>query len=220
MKNKLIFIVVAFFCVLSSSVAQDVDSVIELANKELANYAIDPVKNVANLERASQLIEEAIKMEPENIGLNVTLGDIYYNLYQSAIKGNDEINATAYLDNAKKSYADALLKDPNNFDANYSMGALYYNKAAYSTQQMNELPEDFSTNGLKKIQVIKNEIMDSFDKALPYFKKSESINPNHLKTLTALFEIYSRKEDDTSLEMKKRLDIMIAGGKNQTSYFK
>ena len=63
--------------------------------------------------------------------------------------------------------------------------------------------------------------MGLFDQALPYFKRSESIAPNDINTLIALVEIFARKEDEViSLAMKKRLDIVKAGGKNQTSYFK
>jgi len=129
--------------------------------------------------------------------------------------------ATAYFDKAKKYYAEGLLKDPKNLDANYSLGALYYNKAAIRTQQLNALPEDLSAEGIKKQTAIRNEIMGLFDQALPYFKKSESIAPNDINTLIALVEIFARKEDEViSLAMKKRLDIVKAGGKNQTSYFK
>lgn len=166
-------------------------------------------------------LEEAIKKEPDNIGLYVTLGNVYDNLYQAAQKENDMAKATAYFDKAKKYYAEGLLKDPKNLDANYSLGALYYNKAAIRTQQLNALPEDFSAEGIKKQTAIRNEIMGLFDQALPYFKRSESIDPNDINTLIALVEIFARKEDEAiSQAMKKRLDIVKAGGKNQTSYFK
>ncbi|MBK8142463.1 MAG: hypothetical protein IPK57_16790 [Chitinophagaceae bacterium] len=63
--------------------------------------------------------------------------------------------------------------------------------------------------------------MGLFDQALPYFKRSESIDPNDINTLVALVEIFARKEDEViSPAMKKRLDIVKTGGKNQTSYFK
>lgn len=166
-------------------------------------------------------LEEAIKKEPDNIGLYVTLGNVYDNLYQSAQKENDVAKATGYFDKAKKYYTEGLIKDPKNLDANYSLGALYYNKAAVRTQQLNALPEDLSAEGIKKFNAIRNEIMGLFDQALPYFKKAENIDPNDINTLSALFEIFARKEDEViSLAMKKRLDIVKAGGKNQTSYFK
>jgi hypothetical protein len=62
--------------------------------------------------------------------------------------------------------------------------------------------------------------MSLFDQALPYFQKAESLDPNDTNTLIALNEIYARKEDELSLEFKKRLDTVRSGGKNASSHFK
>ncbi len=166
-------------------------------------------------------LQQAIDQEPENIGLYVTLGNIYDNLYQSASKDKDDAKAKEYFDLAKKTYSDALAKNPNQLDANYSLGALYYNKAAARTQDMNALPEDFSSDGLAKMKVIRDEVMGLFEKALPFFQKAESIDPNDLNTLIALNEIYAREDDEKmSPVIKKRLDVVKEGGKNPDSYFK
>ncbi len=167
------------------------------------------------------MLEAAIKKEPDNISLYITLGKVYDNLYQTAQKENTLANAITYFEKAKKYFAEALMKDPKNLDANYSLGSLYYNKAAFRSQQLNALPEDLSAEGIKKYTAISNEIMFLFDQALPYFKKSESIDPNDVNTLIALVEIFRRKEDEgISSAIKKRLDIVKSGGKNQISYFK
>lgn len=88
------------------------------------------------------------------------------------------------------------------------------------TQEMNALPDDFSSAGLKKLQTMKDEVMALFDQALPYFQTAESLDPNDMNTLIALNEIYARKEDELSTEFKKRLDTVKEGGKNTTSHFK
>lgn len=166
-------------------------------------------------------LEDAIKLEPNNIGLYNALGNVYDNLSQLALKENDAPKAMAYFDKAKKCYTDVLMKDAKNMDASYALGAMYYNKAALLTQQMNALPGDFSQAGLQKFKAMQSEIMALFDVALPYFKKSESIDPNDLNTLIALVEIFARKEDElTSKEIKKRFEIVRGGGKNSSSYFK
>ncbi len=166
-------------------------------------------------------LEQAIEQEPGNVSLYVTLGNVYDNLFQSALINNDEPKANTYFDNAKRYFSNGLMKDPKNLDANYSLGALYYNKAAVRTRQMNELSDDFSKNGLEKLTFIRNEIMGLFDQSLPYFKKAETINPNDINTLIALIEIYSRKEDLVlSAEMRKRLEVVKGGGKNPSPYFK
>ncbi len=86
---------------------------------------------------------------------------------------------------------------------------------------MNALPEDFSSAGLKKLKVLRDEVMALFDQSLPFFQKAEGINPNDINTLIALNEIYARKEEETlSAEFKKRLELVKGGGKNAASYFK
>lgn len=165
-------------------------------------------------------LKEAIAKEPTNVALYVTLGNVYDNLYQTMSKEKNEAKAKEYFEEAKKYYTQASERDPKSVDAVYSLGALYYNKAAVRTQEMNALPEDYSSAGLKKLQVLKDEIMGLFDQALPYFQKAESLDPNDTNTLIALNEIYARKEDELSLEFKKRLDTVRSGGKNPSSHFK
>jgi Flp pilus assembly protein TadD len=62
--------------------------------------------------------------------------------------------------------------------------------------------------------------MALFDQALPNFQKAESLDANDLGTLTALAEIYARKEDALAAEFQKRLNRVKNGGKNPASYFK
>lgn len=165
-------------------------------------------------------LKQAIKQEPNNIALYVTLGNVYDNLYQAMIKDKNDAKATEYFNEAKSYYEQASSKDPQNVDAIYSLGALYYNKAAVRTQEINSMPDDFSSAGLKKMKALRDEVMGLFDQALPFFQKAETINPNDVNTLIALNEIYARKEDELSLEFKKRLEVVKGGGKNTTSYFK
>ena len=166
-------------------------------------------------------LEEAIAKEPSNVGLYVTLGNVYDNLYQGALKEKNDADATKYFNLAKKQYEGAIKQNPNYLDANYSLGALYYNKAAVRTQEMNALPEDYSSAGLKKMESMRNEVMTLFDQALPYFQQAESIDANDVNTLIALNEIYARKDDEVlSPEFKKRLEVVKGGGKNAGSYFK
>jgi tetratricopeptide (TPR) repeat protein len=165
-------------------------------------------------------LKQAIRQEPNNIGLYVTLGNVYDNLYQAMIKEKNDGKAKEYFDEAKTYYEQASAKDPKNVDAYYSIGALYYNKAAIRIQEMNALPDDFTSAGIKKMEAMGNEIKSLFDQALPYFQKAESISPNDVNTLIALSEIYARKEDELSIEFKKRLEKVRGGGKNDSAYFK
>jgi tetratricopeptide (TPR) repeat protein len=180
---------------------------------------INALLKAGKLDELIDRLKQAISKEEGNIGLYVTLGNVYDNLFQSMLKEKNNAKATEYFTEANKYYGQALARDPKNVDATYSIGALFYNKAAFLTQEMNAIT-DFSAAGLKKLDALKNQVMGLFDQALPYFQKAESLNPNDTNTLVALTEIFARKEDELSLEFKKRLNVVKAGGKNETAYFK
>ena len=73
----------------------------------------------------------------------------------------------------------------------------------------------------KKYEEINKQTKELFEKALPYFKKSEQIDPNDISTLTALTEIYARQNNfELSGEFKKRAKTVDSGGKVEGSYFK
>jgi tetratricopeptide (TPR) repeat protein len=182
---------------------------------------INEYLQTGRLDELTGRLKEAIAKEPTNIGLYVTLGNVYDNLNQMASKNKDAAKMAEYSAEASKYYTQALERDPKNPDANYAMGALYYNQAAIQTQELNALPEDFSAAGMKKYEAMKDGINKLFDQALPYFQKSESVAPNDINTLIALTEIYVRKEDETlSAEFKKRMETVKSGGKNAGAYFK
>jgi tetratricopeptide (TPR) repeat protein len=164
-------------------------------------------------------LKEAIQKEPTNMALYTTLGNVYDQLYQSEIRNKNEAKAQEYYNAALEQYQATLAKDANNVDANYALGALYFNKAAIISQQMNDW-QDYSGPGLKKLDAMKVQMMSLFDQALPYFQKAEMADPNDLNTLIALSEIFARKEDERSLEFKKRIETVRGGGKNETSFFK
>ncbi len=172
------------------------------------------------LDELTARLKDAIKAEPNNVSLYLTLGNVYENLYSNMLKEKNDAKAAEYFAEAKTYYSLGMEKDPKNADAVYSLGALYYNKAALRTTELNALPEDFSSAGIKKYETLKKEIMGLFDEALPYFKKAEGIDANDTNTLIALTEIFARKEDDLALEFKKRLQNVKDGGKNAESYFK
>ncbi|MEQ8704784.1 MAG: hypothetical protein RIC19_12735 [Phaeodactylibacter sp.] len=165
-------------------------------------------------------LQTAIEKEPDNVSLYSTLGNVYDNLYQKALKANDEAAATENFDSAMKYYQQAVEKEPDYVDAIYSIGALYYNKAAVMTQDLNKYADDYSKEGLKKYETLKKQIFTEFDNALPFFQKAESINPSDLNTLIALKEIYARKDNlEKSNAFKERIDRVQAGEKIEDAYF-
>ncbi len=181
------------------------------------------INHFLKLGKLDQLIDklkDAIEAEPNNVSLYSTLGSVYDNLYQKEVQAGNDEKAQEYFDMALDYYQQAAEIDPKYVDAIYSIGALYYNKAAAMTQDLNKLADDYSKEGLKKYDALKKDVFAQFDKALPYFQKAESIDPNDMNTLIALKEIYARKDDlEKSKVFKERFDKVQAGEKLQDSYF-
>ncbi len=164
-------------------------------------------------------LEEGIKAEPDNPSLYATAGSVYDQLYQKSLEAGEE-NAQEYFDKALKYYDQALEIDPDNVNATYSVGALYYNKAALMSKELAVLENDYSKEGTAKYEALQDKIFEEFDKALPYFQKAESLDPNDRNTLIALKEIYAKKNDiEMSNEFKARLEKLESGETNDDSYF-
>ncbi len=169
------------------------------------------------LEVLTDKLKAGIAKEPKNVSLYFTLGNVYDNLSQ---KETDPAKSEAYAAEAMTYYKKTLELDAKNSDAIYSIGASFYNKAALFSKEMKKLESDFSKPGQKKYEEAEKLMIAEFDKALPYFKKAESINPNDQNTLIALKEIYAKKNDmQLSKEFKSRLETVQGGGKNAKSYF-
>jgi len=175
---------------------------------------------IGKLDELIGRLEKAIEIEPNNVSLYTTLGNVYDNLYQTAVKDADTEKEQGYFDNAFKNYSMAVEKDDKNVDAHYSMGALYFNKAALVTQEMLKLNDDLTKAGMKKYDALKVQSVELFNQALPHFKKAESLNANDLNTLIALKEIFARIDDiEKSNEFKTRMEAVQGGGTNASSYF-
>lgn len=153
-------------------------------------------------------LERAIEIEPDNVSVYVTLGQIYDKMYQDAAT-SDPVLAEENFVKAMSFYQRALEKETNNFDAVYSIGALWYNKAAAYSQELNALSSDYSPAGNKKYEAKKAQMDEAFMKALPFFLQSEQINPNDFNTLVALKEIYARQDKlDLVDQYKQKLEAL------------
>ncbi|MFZ1676385.1 MAG: hypothetical protein WBP41_13190 [Saprospiraceae bacterium] len=148
-------------------------------------------------------LEKAIQMEPENVSIYVTLGQIYDKLYQDQ-SSTDPAAATDNFNKAMSYYQQALAKDAKSFDAVYSIGALWYNKAAAYSIDLNSVSTDYSAAGTKKYEAIKAQMDETFVKALPFFLQAEQLNSKDANTLIALKEIYARQDKLDLVEQYKQ----------------
>lgn len=163
-------------------------------------------------------LKEGIEKEPNNITLYFTMGNVYDNLAQ---KEKDPAKSAELATESLNWYKKTLEKDPKNADAMYSIGAYYYNKAAKVSQELKKVESDMSKAGQKKYEELTAAMLAEFENALPYFQKSEAMDPNNQNALIALKEIFARKNDmNMTKEFKSRLENVQSGAKNEKSYFK
>jgi tetratricopeptide (TPR) repeat protein len=153
-------------------------------------------------------LEQALVLDPENVSIYITLGQIYDKLYQDQA-ATDPVAAEESFTKAMSYYQQALTKDAKNFDAIYSIGALWYNKAAAYSVELNAFSNDYTPAGTKKYDAKKAQMDETFVKALPFFQQAEQINPKDANTLIALKEIYARQDKlDLVEEYKKKLEAI------------
>ncbi len=187
-------------------------------NTELLFSQINVYLKEGKLDQLVSSLKQAIAKEPTNASLYINLARVYDDLHTREEKAGNTAKALEYENEAISYYKQSAEKDPKSPDPHYMLGAMYYNKAAAVAIEMNGL--DNTSAGLKKYAELNKKMLTLFDQALPYFQKAESLDANDMNTLIALNEIYARKEDELSLEFKKRLEVVKGGGKNPASHFK
>ncbi|MFT4664626.1 MAG: hypothetical protein ACI8YQ_004112 [Polaribacter sp.] len=166
-------------------------------------------------------LEGAIAADPDNVSYYSALGNTYDNLFQKEMGDKNLVKADEYFNKAMDYYGQALEKDENYFFAIYNTGVLYVNKANLLIEELKVLEDkgDYSKSALAAMEEKKTGINTEFEKSLPLFQRAEKLNPNDVNTLSALKEIYARKEDfEVSKIFGERMKVVESGGEN-TSYF-
>lgn len=200
---------------------------VNLRNEEL-NYYIKTGKQDVLMKK----LEDAVAKEPNNAELHFNLANGYNNLaFPKDATGKDApkpSNFDELFAKAETSYQKALAIDGANGGYNYNMGVLYYNLATDYNKRMNELADVINKS---KVPAEKKKLEDnyakfntnrdaSFEKALPFLVKTvAAYEPNekslssddkfsYISALTALKEIYARKNDMAkSAEYKAKLEL-------------
>ena len=136
---------------------------VELINHYMANKQSN---------EALSYLEQAIKNEPNNVSFYFAQGALY-----------DQIGKQ---EEAKVSYEKALEINPDHFDSWLNLGVQVYNKSIEMVKAANDIP----TNKPKEYDAAIAAALEQMNKAIPYFEKCHSINPNDTYTMQALKECY------------------------------
>lgn len=160
----------------------------------------------------------AIEMDPDNHSLYNVLGNVFMTLMTDAFEEGDSALAEEYFVTSRQYLEQAIEMEPNFFEPYYTIGSMYFNRGAVITQRMNEL--GMSREDQRKYEEYNKQANAYFDKALPFFQKSESLEPNDVTTLIALREVYARMQDfEMVQEFAERLSRLEAGEKIESPFF-
>lgn len=172
------------------------------------------------LEALISRLKAALESDPENISFYISLGHIYAEKQNESADQGDFQTAQDHFNESKYYFTRALDVDDQHAPALYNLGALHYNKAAVITKELNLLEGDNSANNVRTIVAKQSQMATFLDQALPYFQKAEAADPNDLATLTALKEIYTRKDDSSmAVEFSERIAKIEAGEELNKSFF-
>ncbi len=172
-----------------------------------------------SLNELTNKLENAIKINPKNPALYSSLGHVYNQMQKQEVQKNNFNLSKTYFQKSRSYFTQALEVNDTYGPALYNLGALYYNNAATITKEIKVLEGDQTSEGLRSVMAKKSEMLSALDQALPYFQRAEAVNPSDQATLSALKEIYSRKNDSTLVaEFENRLKRIQTGEKIE-SYF-
>ena len=120
---------------------------------------------------AIAMLDAAISKEPNNAVLYDTKGRIY----EIGLNDNEK---------AKECYVKSLEIDPENGDVVFNLGRVYYNQGIAKKNEASLISD------AKTYQEENALAEDLFRKALPYFEKVRSLNPDHRDVVIGLRNIY------------------------------
>lgn len=159
-------------------------------NKDIMISLINIYLGSGKKDEAEKVLSNAIALDPENKELHYVVGTIY--------EGQER------YDDAEIAYKKVLAIDPTYNNALLGLGAVFFNKAATINGKINELGL-----GDPKEQSYRDEMTESFKKALPYLEKANELSPNNAEIIGSLRQAYYKVGDmDKAKEMKAKLDAL------------
>lgn len=156
---------------------------------------------IGNFDKYKEIIREidtTRKFNDLEIQLHSALGSIYMQIYENDREKNKE-----FFDKSRNSFLFVIELDSNNYTANYNMGILYYNEAVNIIKGL-----DYDLD-LITLELIQEETVELFKKALPYMLKARDLNPKRKETLIGLSGIYfSLNELEKSEQIENEIKLL------------
>ncbi len=156
---------------------------------------------IANFNKYKEIMRKVDSTKTFNdleIQLHSALGSIYMQIYEADREKNKE-----FFDKSRNSFLFVLELDSNNYTANYNMGILYYNEAVNIIKGL-----DYDLD-LITLELIQEETVELFKKALPYMLKARELNPKRKETLIGLSGIYfSLNELEKSEQIENEIKLL------------
>jgi len=149
-------------------------------NKDIVLLEIDYLLKMGSTGKATDKLDQAIKLDPTNIDLKV----LQAQLFEMQAKF-DKVNAVTLTNKAREAYVRVLNQNPNHFKANYNQGLSYYNEGVHKMNNMDEDDDDFFA-----LMEIQDEGVDLFKLALPLMEKCQQMKPESKDVLVAFSGIY------------------------------
>lgn len=174
---------------------------------ESAGYLATSLNELGKTEEADKVLQDAVKKEPKNIELLISMINFYIDTDRSAdaekalvaaIELDPTNTALIYtsgniyeqlekMDEAEAAYKKTLELDPNHTNAKFSLGGVYFNKGADLYNEGNKLPPS-DPNAERLV----NESKDMFKKALPFLEEAAEAEPKDVIILESLKQCYGK----------------------------
>ena len=163
-------------------------------NKEIVILSINFYKKQDDSDKLAEVMETAVKNNPENITLLYTLARNYNNIAKGYKKNGYISTAQQYQDEAISTYKKAIELGTDNkrmeFGLNFNLGIIYFNKAAQMYNSQN--------GGVEEYQNILKD-------AMPYLEKAYQIdktNANAKKMLTKIYQTLEMNDKYNAIQVE------------------
>lgn len=176
---------------LSSTLYNDAAFALDTNNFETAQQLFDEYK------RIMKITNPEMDLAQRTIEFNLYKASKYSYLFDNPRPQDDKVQMG---NNVASIYESVLKLDSNNISANYNLAIHYYNQGVNIIANM-DYEQDFET-----LFAIQAQVMELFEKALPYMKKAYKLNPYRKETLVGLSGIYYGLNDiETSEKFQEEL---------------